>query len=264
MILEAPKTTTGRLLGVTGACGRQFSTDARSVPPADTSLSQVDAQSCYNWRKVISWQPLKKRISEVGPPVEIGHVEPPLVGAPINLDWRVWMFTQPTPNGIAINTAPWPLLCAGSTNDAMQLLTSNVTDIYLCNMRSGAWPVVLAEERWRWFGDALRDDGNGEHVRALGHIFRPVGELLSNGQFREVDEWLSSLEPSRLSANLIVGILSITRAASDRLLSRPKFFDDACAAVERKGRDAGKFLGALKGRRPPYGAPVRVGGIRHF
>ena len=119
-----------------------------------------------------------------------------------------------------------------------------------------------SEKRWKWFADAIRDDRDGKPVQALGHMFREVDKLFTSGKFAEVDEWLSSLSPAKLSVNLIVGVLSITKPASDRLSRRQTFLDDAWAVVEGRGRSAAKLLGGLKGHKASDGETAQVSETR--
>jgi hypothetical protein len=111
-----------------------------------------------------------------------------------------------------------------------------------------------------WFRQAVGLAEQGKQVKALLVIFRKVDGWLCQSRFEEVDRWLTSVAPQGLSTSVIVGILSITRAAADHLRSRPGFLDLAWAELERRGENATALLSGLTGRRTGYGDAAPVGG----
>ena len=86
----------------------------------------------------------------------------------------------------------------------------------------------------------------GKRVPALNLLFGKVDDRLSGGRFDEVDALLKSLDVEGLSENIIVGILSITRRASDRLQFRKEFFEKAWKVVESRGRNVERLLNGLR------------------
>ena len=55
---------------------------------------------------------------------------------------------------------------------------------------------------------------------AVDLVFDHFDELLDCGKFREADEALAAVDVKRLDSNLMVALLTITRAAKDRLRRR--------------------------------------------
>jgi hypothetical protein len=100
-----------------------------------------------------------------------------------------------------------------------------------------------------WFARVVDEDRRERYQRAIHFLFFEVNALLTGGKFSEVDAWIASLDPAELSDHLVVGVLSITKAAAEKLVWRSKFLDDCRAAAIAKGKDAERLLGGLQGRR---------------
>jgi len=98
----------------------------------------------------------------------------------------------------------------------------------------------------QWMALVRSEDTAGRRVPALNLLFGKVDDRLSGGRFDEVDALLKSLDVEGLSENIIVGILSITRRASDRLQFRKEFFEKAWKVVESRGRNVERLLNGLR------------------
>jgi hypothetical protein len=80
---------------------------------------------------------------------------------------------------------------------------------------------------------------------AIDVLFREVDGMLLAGEFERCDQFLQIVDLSRLDTELIVGVLSVTLKASDKLPSRAEFF----RRVSERFRDlpTGRAAGLLRG-----------------
>ena len=79
---------------------------------------------------------------------------------------------------------------------------------------------------------------------ALDAIFDAVDSALLAGRFRECDRALASVNVAEWPTDLLIGLLSITLAASHKLPARAAFFERAQRALSQRGEDT---LGLLDG-----------------
>ena len=75
-------------------------------------------------------------------------------------------------------------------------------------------------------------------------LFKYVDDLLSTQKFSQCDEFLQAIDLDRLDSNLILALLSLTRAAEKDLPYRPKLLTKARARlVELDPHRADRILG---------------------
>jgi len=78
----------------------------------------------------------------------------------------------------------------------------------------------------------------------LDRLYDRVDDDLLAGRFDAVDNMLRDLDPSNMELDEVLGWLTITAAAKDKLPHRADFYDRAVRATERKGRlEPGLFTG---------------------
>lgn len=82
---------------------------------------------------------------------------------------------------------------------------------------------------------AIRLEARGKTSAALDLIYDQVDERLIQGAFSEVDNVLAKAETSRLSSNLLVGLLTITLPARGKLVHRAEFLDRVQRELNRRG-----------------------------
>lgn len=71
---------------------------------------------------------------------------------------------------------------------------------------------------------------------ALDLAFDRIDDAFLEGRFDWVDSFLEQVEVDRLSVELIVGVLTITASAEDKLRHRGKFRSQAEAVIKQRGR----------------------------
>lgn len=96
-----------------------------------------------------------------------------------------------------------------------------------------------------YFAKKLEEEGNA--LAAIDIIYREIDGRLRNGKFLECDRALKVLRPKALSDHVIIGILSITLAASKRLKARPRFFLAARQEIQVRGMDPTSLIDGLRG-----------------
>ncbi len=72
--------------------------------------------------------------------------------------------------------------------------------------------------------NASRLDSMGKRHAAMDLLYDCVDELMRTGQFEALDSIIEDLIVSRLTIDVLVGLLTATLPAKSRLRSRPEFF----------------------------------------
>ena len=98
-----------------------------------------------------------------------------------------------------------------------------------------------------WLQDVRSEELAGRHRAALDVLFDSVDDLLVQNAFGEVDRLLASVDPSEWSTRLLVGFLSITLRAKDKLANRPAFVRSVRSVLEH--------------REPPYRVTSLLSGL---
>jgi hypothetical protein len=83
-----------------------------------------------------------------------------------------------------------------------------------------------------WLGDVYSLVAQGRFEAAIDVLFRNVDALLLAGQFSRCNELLRAIDLKRLDTNLLVGALSITVSAADRLPGRAHFVERVARQLE--------------------------------
>ncbi len=78
-----------------------------------------------------------------------------------------------------------------------------------------------------WVDEMLSLDASEKYRKTLDILFTNLDKLHIEGKFQESDEVIRSLNFEKLSVTLIVGILTITLPAKDKLNNRESFFNKA-------------------------------------
>lgn len=110
--------------------------------------------------------------------------------------------------------------------NALKGLYSNRTENRLTNHPSSVQD-LLAE--------ANRKDRLGETDSGLDLIYDSIDYFMRIGRFSEIDQAISGLDVGTLSTDFLLGILTATLPAKDRLSSRSQFLRSAESAL--KSRD---------------------------
>lgn len=76
-----------------------------------------------------------------------------------------------------------------------------------------------------WGQEVIQAESSDRRDRALDIIFREVDTMLSNGEFERCNQLLRMLDVDNHSTNLLLGYLSITFAAADKLAARDEFLN---------------------------------------
>jgi hypothetical protein len=97
-----------------------------------------------------------------------------------------------------------------------------------------------------WKQAILQMDENGKTALALDTLFAQIDSMLSAGEFDKVDDVVAAMPVEGPSLSLMLGLLSITRPAADRLPSRQRFFTRVYRLCQAMRRDAESLLGGLR------------------
>lgn len=96
----------------------------------------------------------------------------------------------------------------------------------------------------RFLQQANHLDRRGHTDAALDIVFEQIDELLLDGEFAQVDRLLSDIVPAAYSADLLLGILTITLPAKHRLSQRQMFYQQVeQALVQRDEMEDGLLVG---------------------
>jgi hypothetical protein len=83
-----------------------------------------------------------------------------------------------------------------------------------------------------WLGDVYSLVARDRFDAAIDILFRNVDALLLAGQFDRCDDLLRAIDLKRLDTNLLVGALSITLSAADKLPGRAHFVERVARHLE--------------------------------
>ncbi len=97
-----------------------------------------------------------------------------------------------------------------------------------------------------WMQSVLTMDANDQTAPALDEMFNQIDSMLSAGELTGVDEIVAAMPVEGPSLSLMMGLLSITRPAAERLPSRDQFFARVYRLCKAMRRDADLLLGGLK------------------
>lgn len=77
-------------------------------------------------------------------------------------------------------------------------------------------------------------DYHGKVDAALDHLFEWVDDELQAGMFQTVDDLLFAVQPDRCGTTLLLGILTITGAAREKLPSRARFYESVSNVLHQR------------------------------
>lgn len=96
-----------------------------------------------------------------------------------------------------------------------------------------------------WLELAASLEGRGRKHAALDLVYDTVDRWLCDGQFRRCNLIFETVRPDGLSAELILGLLTVTRSAAGRLESRSAFGECARVVLSVREGDADQLLAGL-------------------
>ncbi len=92
--------------------------------------------------------------------------------------------------------------------------------------------------------NANRLDKRGQTDAALDIIFDQIDETLLSGEFDRVDRILVEITPDDFSVELLLGLLTVTLPAKNRLCNRASFFKQVRHSLHERGEtDEGLLVG---------------------
>lgn len=86
-----------------------------------------------------------------------------------------------------------------------------------------------------WLERAILAENNGEPERALDIVYDALDDFLLDGSCDRVDEILKEINPAWLSTRLLLGFLTVTKLARERLESRASFLKKSREVIEKRG-----------------------------
>jgi len=99
-----------------------------------------------------------------------------------------------------------------------------------------------------WSIDVASADDAGNDEDALLALYCGVDEMLRDGEFYACDEAIGSIKLESRSTVVLLGLLSITRTASDKLASRDAMAKKVCRIIHE--RDPARETELLRGLCP--------------
>lgn len=98
--------------------------------------------------------------------------------------------------------------------------------------------------RTSFLENADRLDKRGQTDAALDIIFDQMDEMLLAGEFDQVDRILAEVIPGSFSVELLLGLLTVTLPAKNRLRNRAPFFERVRQSLYERGEtDEGLLVG---------------------
>jgi len=87
-----------------------------------------------------------------------------------------------------------------------------------------------------WFAEALEACALGNQDKALDIVYDIVDNMLLSARFDDADQALREIDVPNTPIVILVGLLTITLLANDRLPSRSAFFEAVRAECIARGR----------------------------
>lgn len=146
----------------------------------------------------------------------------------------------------------------GERESDLPLLTSRLASILYDAECEGRLPEVIdsfgkmvaeiakgGETAWSFLDHARRLDGRSQTDTALDIIFDQVDEMLLAGEFDRVNQLLIDTTTDEFSVELLLGILTATLPAKDRLPNRCEFFGRVVQTLQSRGEFKDRLLVGL-------------------
>ena len=93
--------------------------------------------------------------------------------------------------------------------------------------------------------DALSIEASGDLEGALDALFASIDAMFKTGQFDEVDQFIKDVVPRKFSVEFLIGLLTATLIADDKLQHRLRFYQTVRQYFETAGEPAGTLLFGL-------------------
>ena len=87
---------------------------------------------------------------------------------------------------------------------------------------------------------------SGRTDDALDVIYDVFDDTMLDGGFQQLDAAIKAIDVLRFSTDLLLGILTITRAAKSKLASRAEFFECARQVIQDRGELTPRLLIGLE------------------
>lgn len=142
--------------------------------------------------------------------------------------------------GLALNNAtvtPLGVLDAGGTGVAGTVLRDEIRKA-----------IDASDELPNWLKTAIDLDARDETMPAMDLLFDHVDRLLVASDLNEVNRIITLVPLEGPSLSFLMGVLTITLPAADRLPDRSKFFSRLHRLCKAMGRDPVKLLDGLRSR----------------
>ena len=101
-----------------------------------------------------------------------------------------------------------------------------------------------------WLNQAIECDRGGRIDAAIDVLFDNFDNLLSAGDFATTDAVIAQVAIANVSLTFLMGVLSITLPASDKLANRKPLFNAAWEMAIETERPAEALLGGLRSWEP--------------
>lgn len=97
------------------------------------------------------------------------------------------------------------------------------------------------------FMDETRQlDETGRTDDALDLLFDAIDEMMWNDRFGELDSLIAGLDASEYSIDVLLGVLTATLPAKERLPARPKLYEDIETVLDRRDQLEDGLLAGLE------------------
>jgi len=93
--------------------------------------------------------------------------------------------------------------------------------------------------------DAIKTETSGDLEGALDVLFAAVDAMFKNSRFAEVDQYINLISPSDFSVEFLIGLLTATLIADNKLQHRDSFFNAVSDHFEAVGEPADALLFGL-------------------
>jgi hypothetical protein len=124
------------------------------------------------------------------------------------------------------------------TQEVQRLLPQNVITKLILNMERTPH---LSRQVRSFVDDAQRLASQGKIDAALDLIYDRADEMLLAGELEALDALIEGLDVEQLSVDVLLGVLTITLPAKDKLTTRKEFFE----SVQRSLTDRGEYKEGL-------------------